>query len=79
MSGIKITDMKNIIIFGIITCIFISYATTTFAGNNYPPNGKKYEVAGKVIYVDKSCIDNVSWREMLWSFENRPEISIDAQ
>ena len=49
-------------------------ALVTFASGHFPPNGKKCEVAGKVIYVDKTCITNLDWREMQWHFKNKPEI-----
>ena len=54
--------------------LFVVCSTVVFAGGNFPPNGKKCEVAGKVIYVDKSPMTNLGWREMQWHFKNKPEI-----
>lgn len=54
--------------------LFVVCFSMAFAGGKYPPNGKSCEVAGKVIYVDKRPIYNIDWREMLWTFENQPEI-----
>ncbi|MBQ1655013.1 MAG: hypothetical protein II060_14630 [Bacteroidales bacterium] len=68
--------MKKIIIIGIFLSLI--FANVSIAGGKYPPNGKKCEVAGKVIYVDKSCVTNLDWREMLWEFENNPEIFIGS-
>lgn len=67
--------MKNLFL---LLGLFVFCSATVFAGGKFPPNGKKCEVAGKVIYVDKSCTLNVSWREMLWAFENNPEIFIGS-
>ena len=66
--------MKQKIVIGIFIVLFVANALVSFAGGHFPPNGKKCEVAGKVIYVDKSCVTNLDWREMLWIFEKRPEI-----
>ena len=66
--------MKQKIVIGIFIGLFVANALVSFAGGHFPPNGKKCEVAGKVIYVDKSCVTNLDWREMLWIFEKRPEI-----
>lgn len=68
--------MKRVIIIGIFLSLI--FAKVSVAKGNYPPNGKKCEVAGKVIYVDKSCVTNLDWREMLWEFENNPEIFIGS-
>ena len=68
--------MKKIIIIGIFLSLI--FAKVSIAEGNYPPNGKRCEVAGKVIYVDKSCVTNLDWREMLWEFENNPEIFIGS-
>lgn len=68
--------MKKIIIIGIFLSLI--FANVSIAGGKYSPNGKKCEVAGKVIYVDKSCVTNLDWREMLWEFENNPEIFIGS-
>lgn len=68
--------MKKIIIIGIFLSLI--FANVSIAGGKNPPNGKKCEVAGKVIYVDKSCVTNLDWREMLWEFENNPEIFIGS-
>lgn len=71
----KIFTMKNFILF---FSLFVVCSLSAFAGGTFPPNGKKCEVEGMVIYVDKSCTMNVSWREMLWEFENNPEIFIGS-
>ncbi len=54
--------------------LFVACLFSAFAGGKFPPNGKKCEVGGKVIYVDKSPITNLDWREMQWHFKNKPEI-----
>lgn len=66
--------MKQKIVIGIFIVLFVANALVSFAGGHFPPNGKKCEVAGKVIYVDKTCITNLDWREMQWHFKNKPEI-----
>jgi len=53
-------------------------ANVSFAGNKFPPNGKKCEVAGDVIYVDKRPVINLDWREMQWQFKNDPEIFVGS-
>ena len=58
----------------LLIALSVLVANVSMAGNKFPPNGKKCEVAGKVIYVDKTYISNLDWREMLWTFENKPEI-----
>ena len=65
--------MKQKIFIGILVGLFVANALVSFGGGHFPPNGKKCEVAGKVIYVDKTCMTNLDWREMLWFFENKPE------
>lgn len=65
--------MKHIIVILAFIVLFVANALVSFAGGHFPPNGKKCEVAGKVIYVDKTCMTNLGWREMLWFFENKPE------
>ena len=65
--------MKREIVILIFVSLFLSNVTMSFAGGHFPPNGKKCEVAGKVIYVDKTCMTNLGWREMLWFFENKPK------
>ena len=66
--------MKQKIVIGIFIVFFVANALVSFAGGHFPPNGKKCEVAGKVIYVDKTCMTNLDWREMQWHFKNKPEI-----
>lgn len=66
--------MKHIIVILAFVVLFVANALVSFAGGHFPPNGKKCEVAGKVIYVDKSCVTNLDWREMQWHFKNKPEI-----
>ena len=66
--------MNQKIVIGIFIVLFVANALVSFAGGHFPPNGKKCEVAGKVIYVDKTCITNLDWREMQWHFKNKPEI-----
>ena len=66
--------MKHIIVILAFIGLFVANALVSFAGGHFPPNGKKCEVAGKVIYVDKTCITNLDWREMQWHFKNKPEI-----
>ncbi len=66
--------MKHIIVILIFIGLFVGNALVSFAGGHFPPNGKKCEVGGKVIYVDKSCVTNLDWREMQWHFKNKPEI-----
>ena len=66
--------MKQKIVIGIFIVLFVANALVSFAGGHFPPNGKKCEVAGKVIYVDKTCMTNLDWREMQWHFKNKPEI-----
>ena len=66
--------MKHIIVNLAFIGLFVANALVSFAGGHFPPNGRKCEVAGKVIYVDKTCLTNLDWREMLWEFENNPEI-----
>lgn len=66
--------MKHIIVILAFVGLFVANALVSFAGGHFPPNGKKCEVAGKVIYVDKSCVTNLDWREMQWHFKNKPEI-----
>ena len=66
--------MKYIIVILIFIGLFVANAFVSFAGGHFPPNGKKCEVGGKVIYVDKSCVTNLDWREMQWHFKNKPEI-----
>lgn len=66
--------MKHIIVILAFVVLFVANALVSFAGGHFPPNGKKCEVAGKVIYVDKTCITNLDWREMQWHFKNKPEI-----
>lgn len=68
--------MKKIIIIGIFLSLI--FANVSIAGGKYPPNGKKCEVAGKVIYVDQRPTMNLDWREMIWEFENNPEIFIGS-
>ena len=65
--------MKHIIVILAFVVLFVANALVSFAGGHFPPNCKKCEVAGKVIYVDKTCMTNLGWREMLWFFENKPE------
>ena len=65
--------MKREIVFLIFVSLFLANVTMSFAGGHFPPNGKKCEVGGKVIYVDKTCMTNLGWREMLWTFENQPK------
>ena len=65
--------MKREIVILIFVSLFLTNVTMCFAGGHFPPNGKKCEVAGKVIYVDKTCMTNLGWREMLWFFENKPK------
>ncbi len=66
--------MKHIIVILAFVVLFVANALVSFAGGHFPPNGKKCEVGGKVIYVDKSCVTNLDWREMQWHFKNKPEI-----
>lgn len=66
--------MKHIIVILAFIGLFAGNALVSFAGGHFPPNGKKCEVGGKVIYVDKSCVTNLDWREMQWFFKNKPEI-----
>ncbi len=66
--------MKHIIVILAFIGLFVANALVSFAGGHFPPNGKKCEVGGKVIYVDKTCITNLDWREMQWHFKNKPEI-----
>ena len=66
--------MNQKIVIGIFIVLFVANALVSFAGGHFPPNGKKCEVAGKVIYVDKNCMTNLDWREMQWHFKNKPEI-----
>lgn len=66
--------MKHIIVILAFIGLFVANALVSFAGGHFPPNGKKCEVSGKVIYVDKSCVTNLDWREMQWHFKNKPEI-----
>lgn len=66
--------MKHIIVILAFIGLFVANALVSFAGGHFPPNGRKCEVAGKVIFVDKTCMTNLDWREMLWVFENNPEI-----
>lgn len=66
--------MNQKIVIGIFIVLFVANALVSFAGGHFPPNGKKCEVAGKVIYVDKTCMTNLDWREMQWHFKNKPEI-----
>ena len=66
--------MKHIIVILAFVVLFVANALVSFAGGHFPPNGKKCEVAGKVIYVDKTCMTNLDWREMQWHFKNKPEI-----
>jgi len=66
--------MKHIIVILAFIGLFVANALVSFAGGHFPPNGKKCEVAGKVIYVDKTCMTNLDWREMQWHFKNKPEI-----
>ena len=63
--------MKNLFL---LLGLFLFCSATVFAGGKFPPNGKKCEVAGNVIYVDKKPIENLDWREMQWHFKNKPEI-----
>ena len=70
--------MKQKIVIGIFIGLFVANALVSFAGGHFPPNGKKCEVAGKVIYVDKTCITNLDWREMQWHFKNKPEIFVGS-
>lgn len=62
--------MKNL--FFVFT-LFLACSSIVFAGGHFPPNGKKCEIGGKVIYVDKTCMTNLDWREMLWFLENKPK------
>ena len=66
--------MKHIIVILAFVVLFVANALVSFAGGHFPPNGKKCEVGGKVIYVDKTCMTNLDWREMQWHFKNKPEI-----
>ena len=66
--------MKHIIVILAFIGLFVGNALVSFAGGHFPPNGRKCEVGGKVIYVDKSCVTNLDWREMQWHFKNKPEI-----
>ena len=66
--------MKHIIVILAFVGLFVANALVSFAGGHFPPNGRKCEVGGKVIYVDKSCVTNLDWREMQWHFKNKPEI-----
>lgn len=66
--------MKHIIVILAFVGLFVANALVSFGGGHFPPNGKKCEVGGKVIYVDKSCVTNLDWREMQWHFKNKPEI-----
>ena len=66
-----VITMKNLFL---VFTLFLACSSSVFAGGHFPPNGKKCEVGGKVIYVDKTCMTNLGWREMLWVFEKRPEI-----
>ncbi|MBR3946265.1 MAG: hypothetical protein IKJ56_04090 [Bacteroidales bacterium] len=66
--------MKHIIVILAFVGLFVANALVSFAGGHFPPNGKKCEVGGKVIYVDKTCMTNLEWREMQWHFKNKPEI-----
>lgn len=66
--------MKRGIVILVFVSMFLTNVTICFAGGKFPPNGKKCEIADKVIYVDKRPIYNIDWREMLWTFENQPEI-----
>lgn len=66
--------MKHIIVILAFISLFVANALVSFGGGHFPPNGKKCEVGGKVIYVDKSCVTNLDWREMQWHFKNKPEI-----
>lgn len=65
--------MKHIIVILAFVVLFVANALVSFAGGHFPPNGKKCEVSGKVIYVDKTCMTNLEWREMLWFLENKPK------
>ena len=69
--------MKQKIVIGIFIGLFVANALVSFAGGHFPPNGKKCEIAGKVIYVDKTSITNLDWREMQWHFKNKPEIPFE--
>lgn len=62
--------MKNLFL---LLVLFAVCSFSAFAGGKFPPNGKKCEVGGKVIYVDKTCMTNLDWREMLWFLENKPK------
>ena len=66
--------MKHIIVILAFVGLFVANALVSFAGGHFPPNSKKCEVGGKVIYVDKTCMTNLEWREMQWHFKNKPEI-----
>ena len=66
-----VITMKNL--FFVFT-LFLACSSVVFAGGHFPPNGKKCEICGKVIYVDKTYITNLDWREMQWHFKNKPEI-----
>ncbi len=63
--------MKNLFL---VFTLFLACSSVVFAGGHFPPNGKKCEICGKVIYVDKTCMTNLDWREMQWHFKNKPEI-----
>ena len=65
-----VVTMKNLFI---LFALFVACSSFAFAGVKFPPNGKKCEVGGKVIYVDKTCMTNLGWREMLWFLENKPK------
>ena len=67
--------MKNLFL---LLVLFAVCSFSAFAGGKFPPNGVKCEVGGKVIYVDKKPIKNLDWREMLWAFENNPEIFVGS-
>lgn len=62
--------MKKIFL---LLALFVACSFYAFADGKFPPNGKKCEVGGKVIYVDKTCMTNLGWREMLWFLENKPK------
>lgn len=68
--------MKRVIIIGIFLSLI--FANVSIAGGKYPPGGKKCKVASNVIYVDQRPRINLDWREMLWEFENNPEIFIGS-
>ena len=73
-----IIDVMKYLNLILLISLFVVCFSMAFASGNFPPNGKKCEVAGKLIYVDKRPTTNLDWREMLWAFKNNPEIFVGS-